>query len=207
MIAWRIGAVIDRAIITIWMDGRERPAEGALHTFEGFTTGEWAGNTLRTYTTHMKEGYLRRNGVPSSDQSTFTMELKRHGEYLTVTAFIEDPVYLTEPYVISRTWQQDPSANIRRVPNPCVPQAELPGLVGDGDVPHYLPGENPGLMDVTNIYRIPLETVMGGAETMYPDYRNRLRDAYVRPLICERYCCGWEGNAVRALPCIGRPGQ
>lgn len=206
VVSWHIGAVIDRSIITIWMDGRQPPPEGALHTFAGFTTGEWDGYTLRTRTTHFKEGYVRRNGVPTSDQSSFTMEFNRHGDLLTVTAFIEDPVYLSEPYVISRTWRLDPTANLRRVPNPCVPQAELPGLVGDGDVPHYLPGMNPGVMDVTNMYNIPLEAVMGGAETMYPEYRRRLRDGYTPPVMCLRYCCGWEGNNGGVEGCIGRPG-
>jgi hypothetical protein len=206
LVAYNIGAVIDRAIITIWMDGRPHPPEGALHTFAGFTTGEWDGNVLRTYTTHYKEGYVRRNGVPTSDASTFRMEFRRHGDLLTVTAFIEDPYYLSEPYVISRTWMNDPNAGMRRVPNPCVPQAELPGLVGDGDVPHYLPGENPGMMDVTNMYNIPLEAVLGGAETMYPAYRERL-EGYMPPVMCVRYCCGWEGNNNGIEGCVGRPGQ
>ena len=34
----------------------------------GFTTGEWQGNTLVTYTTHIKAGAIRRNGAPSSDE-------------------------------------------------------------------------------------------------------------------------------------------
>src|SRR5688500_15629058 len=39
VIAWKIGAVIDRSIVSIWMDGRPHPPEAALHTFAGFTTG------------------------------------------------------------------------------------------------------------------------------------------------------------------------
>ena len=56
VVAWKIGAVIDRSIVTIWMDGRPHPPEGAAHTFAGFTTGTWDGNTLTTKTTHYKEG-------------------------------------------------------------------------------------------------------------------------------------------------------
>ena len=196
VIAWHISPAVDRAAHTIWMDGRPRPPEGALHTFAGFTTGEWRGrNTLRTVTTHVKEGYFRRNGVPSSDRAILTMEFTRYGDLLTVTAFMEDPVYLTEPWVISRTWRLDPNANINRVAFPCVPQAELPGLVGDGDVPHYLPGENLAVLDLTNGYNIPVVAVMGGAETMYPEYRDGLREAFELPDgDCERYCCGWEGG-------------
>jgi len=205
VVAWKIGAVIDRSIVTIWMDGRPHPPEGAPHTFAGFTTGTWEGNTLTTKTTHYKEGFLRRNGVPTSDQSTFTMHLSRHGDLLSVTAFIEDPVYLTEPFVVSRTWQLDNSANLLPVPAPCVPEAELPGLQGDGDVPHYLPGKNPAINDVTRMYNIPLDAVMGGAETMYPDYRKKMQGKYVAPDKCTRYCCGWggtQGATAPGLQCI-----
>ena len=30
---------------TIWMDGRPHPPEYAPHTFMGFSTGEWNGDT------------------------------------------------------------------------------------------------------------------------------------------------------------------
>ena len=201
VIAWKIGAFIDRAITTIWMDGRPHPGQNALHTFGGFTTGEWEGDTLTTYTTHFKEGYLRRNGVPTSDQATMTMHFSRHGEYLTMIEIIEDPVYLTQPFVVSRSWQLDPSTNIPPVPAPCTPEAELADLKGDGSVPHYLPGKNPFMNDVTKMYNIPLETVLGGADTMFPEYRKKLRDRYVMPTICTRYCCGW--GAAGGRPALG----
>ena len=31
---------------TIWMDGREHPPENAPHTWQGFSTGHWEGDTL-----------------------------------------------------------------------------------------------------------------------------------------------------------------
>jgi hypothetical protein len=200
VVSWNISAAIDRAIITIWMDGRPHPSADALHTFGGFTTGAWEGDTLTTYTTHFKEGYLRRNGVPTSDQATFTMHITRHESTLTITGIIEDPVYLTEPEILSRSWQLDPTTTVTRVPAPCVPEAELADLRGDGFVPHYLPGKNPFVNDVTNMYNIPLEAVMGGAETMYPEYRKKLKDQYVAPTICVRYCCGWGGGGGNAAP-------
>jgi len=202
--AWNISAAIDRAIIKIWMDGRPHPSEHALHTFAGFTTGVWEGSTLTTYTTHVKEGYLRRNGVPSSDQTTFTMHISRHDNTLTITAVLEDPVYLTQPHIISRSWQLDPTANLTPVPAPCVPEAELADLKGDGNVPHYLPEKNPFVNDVTRLYNIPVEAVLGGSETMYPEYRKKLKDTYVAPAMCTRYCCGWGGamGATDGLKCI-----
>jgi hypothetical protein len=209
VVAWKISAAIDRAIVTIWMDGRPHPSENAPHPFSGFTTGVWEGETLTTYTTHVKEGYLRRNGVPSSDRATVTMHLVRHDKTLTITAIVEDPVYLTAPHILSRSWQLDPTANLSPVAQPCVPEAELPGLTGDGEVPHYPRGKNPFVDDLTKMYNIPAEAVMGGEETMYPEYRKKLKNQYVPPAMCTRYCCGWANGIAAAettaLQCIGRP--
>jgi hypothetical protein len=194
-VAWKISAAVDRAVITIWMDGRPHPPKYAPHSFSGFTTGEWEGDTLTTYTTHVKMGYIRRNGTPSSNEATVTEHIRRRGDVLTITALLEDPVYLTEPYVISRSWQLDTKMRMSPTPPPCSPEAEVPRLHGDGAVPHYLPGENPFLNEMTQMYHIPADTVMGGADTMYPEYRKKLKAAYTPPEKCVRYCCGWEGNA------------
>jgi hypothetical protein len=205
VLAWKINAFLDRDTVTIWMDGRPHPSKNAVHSFGGFTTGVWEGTTLTTYTTHMKEGYIRRNGVVASDQTTLTMHFSRHGNTLTVTALIDDPVYLTQPHILSRSWQLDPTANMAIVPAPCVPEAELPGLKGEGAVPHYLPGENPFVNEVTRMYHLPVEVVLGGAEALYPEFRKKLKDMYVAPPACVRYCCGWggpPGTTGRGLNCF-----
>ncbi len=205
IVAWKISAAPDRSIITIWMDGRPHPSKYAPHPPEGFTTGVWEGDTLTTYTTHIKAGYIRRNGVPSSDQATVTEHITRHGDILSITALIDDPVYLTEPYVLSRSWQLDPKTQMAPTPAPCVPAAEVPRLNGVGAVPHILPGANTFVGEVTKMYHIPQIAVMGGAQTMYPEYRKTLQMNYVPPTKCVRWCCGWEGRtAVDTLKdCIG----
>src|SRR5689334_646801 len=81
----------------IYMDGRAHPPENALHTWAGFSTGKWEGNTLVITTTHLKEGYVRRNGIPRSDKATLSERWIRNGDFLTVMTIIYDPVYLTEP--------------------------------------------------------------------------------------------------------------
>src|SRR5438094_213605 len=58
---------------------------------EGFSTGKWEGNMLRITTTHMKEDYLRRNGVSRSSFATLSEPLFVHGDYLTWTTIIYDP--------------------------------------------------------------------------------------------------------------------
>ena len=88
--------------ITIWMDGRPHPSKNAPHEIGGFTTGVWEDDVLTAYTKHMKAGVLRRNGIPTSDQATMKLRLFRHDDLLTVTARIEDRIYLTEPLYLTR---------------------------------------------------------------------------------------------------------
>jgi hypothetical protein len=184
-IAWKIGAWEDRAATTIWMDGRPHPSANAPHERGGFTTGAWEGDTLVAYTTHMRAGVIRRNGVPNSDRATMTSYFFRNGDLLTLLIAVEDPVYLAEPFLISKSFQLD-AGPIRPIGPPCVPGYE--GQSGNGDVPHYLPGTNPSVDELTKLYHIPRDAVLGGARTMYPEFRQTIRDTYVRPEKCVRNC-------------------
>lgn len=177
-ISWTIGAWEDRLATTIWMDGRPHPSPNAPHERGGFTTGRWEGNTLVAYTTHMKAGALRRNGTPSSDQATMTTRFIRHGDLLTILAVIEDPIYLSEPWILTKNFQVSGSP-VSPVGPPCTPAFE--GVAGGGVVPHFLPEENPFVDELTDIFHVPREATLGGAETMYPEYRKRMKDEYVRP--------------------------
>jgi hypothetical protein len=53
---------------------------------------------------------------------------------------------------------------------------ELPGS-DRAKVPNYLPGENPFLDEFRNKYKLPLEAVLGGPETMYPEYMEKIKAA------------------------------
>jgi len=66
-----------------YMDGRPRPPALAPRTWGGFSTAEYIGDILKITTTHLKEDYYRRNGVPSSDRATLTQYWIRRGDYLT----------------------------------------------------------------------------------------------------------------------------
>lgn len=184
--AWVVGAWEDRAPMTIWMDGRPHPSDLAPHSRAGFTTGVWEGGTLVAYTTHMKAGAIRRNGAPSSDRATATTRFIRHGDLLTLLVVVEDPVYLTEPYIVTKNFQLDPANPMLSVGPPCV--AGFEGV--QGTTPHYLPGTNPSVDELSRFYGIPREATLGGAEGMYPDYRRRLRETFVRPARCTRNCGG-----------------
>src|SRR6266571_8682538 len=69
--------------VPIYLDGRPHPSENAPHTWGGFNTAEWVGDMLKIRTTHLKEEYLRRNGVQHSDLIEITTYWIRRGDILT----------------------------------------------------------------------------------------------------------------------------
>ena len=160
---------------TIWMDGRPHPPANALHTWSGFSTGEWEGDVLIVTTTHLKEAYLRRSGLMRSDLATVRTRWRRIGNYLQATTVTYDPVSLTEPYVRSTMmWVNDPE--LVMAPYPCEEVTET--AVPRGTVPHFLPGKStlPGLNpNNADRYRTPYEARRGGAETTYPEYIKKMK--------------------------------
>lgn len=160
---------------TIWMDGRAHPPEWAPHTWMGFSTGKWDGNVLTIHTTHIKQGWHRRNGLPSSDKIDLIDHFIQHGDSLTHVSVVTDPVYLAEPLVKS----EDYVRNVNPTGNwlwPCEYVNELPGS-DRTKVPSYLPGSNPFLDEFRTKYKLPLDAVLGGPETMYPDFMEKLKGA------------------------------
>ena len=156
---------------TIWMDGRAHPSERAPHTWAGFSTGKWESNALVVTTTHIKMGWIMRNGVPTSDRATMTEHFIRHGDHLVDLIIVEDPVYLSEPFVRTQDWR----LNLNGEPNAwgaCSPAQvadEIPNQK-KGYVPHHLPGTNEHIREFTAKRRLPPEMARGGAETIYPEY-------------------------------------
>ena len=166
--------------VSIWMDGRPHPPAHAPHTWSGFSTGEWDGDTLVVTTTHLKESYIRRAGQMRSDQSVIRTRYRRIGDRLQTTVIIYDPVYLAEPYIrTTMMWEHDPGMPMW--PYPCEEATET--AVPRGHVAHFLPGTsplpglNPALADA---FGTPYQARLGGAETMYPEYIARMK-AMPRP--------------------------
>jgi hypothetical protein len=185
IVSWTIGAWEDRAPMVIWMDGRPHPSAHAEHTRGGFTTGSWEGNTLVARTTHMKAGFLRKNGPPSSDLATMTTRFFRHGDLLTLLVVVEDPIYLAEPYVLSKTYQIA-ATPVPAVGPPCVTSYE--GQEPGAGVPHIPSEKNPFVDELTRTLHIPREAVMGEAHTLYPEYRKQIKDQYTPPPACAKDC-------------------
>ena len=121
---------------TIWMDGRPHPPAHAPHTWQGFSTGKWEGDMLTVTTTHLKPGYVRRNGLARSEKATLLEHFIRNGNVLTWISIVSDPVYLTEPYIKSRNFFYDPGYQMALYPCSVDIEVERPA----GEIPHYLPG-------------------------------------------------------------------
>jgi hypothetical protein len=167
---------------TIWMDGRSHPSEYAPHTWMGFSTGVWEGNMLTVTTTHIKQGWERRENIPASDEATLIEHYVRHGNMLTHISVVEDPVYLAEPLVKSQEFILNPDPNTFNPFWPCDSVEE--GERRRGEVPSYLPGENPWVAEYAASHDLPQEVTLGGPETTYPEYRIRLKElpkAVLRP--------------------------
>jgi hypothetical protein len=90
------------------------PAEA---TWQGQSVAQWniPGRSLKVVTTNLRAGYVRKNGVPYSNQATVTeywdLNVFPNGDrWLTVTTELVDPVYFTRPYVTSSDFKKLPSA-------------------------------------------------------------------------------------------------
>jgi hypothetical protein len=180
--AYVIDGTFGGATRIIWMDGRPHPSKFAAHTWGGFSTGTWEGDTLKVVTTHIKAGYLRRNGITFNDNATLTEFFDLHDKYLTVTTLAYDPIYLTEPLLRTESfvWNPyQPLAPPHAYGATCQPAPELPRPYGW--VPHHLPGTNTVVSEFSKEYGIPFDATRGGAETMYPEYREKLKTMTIPP--------------------------
>ncbi len=66
---------------------------------------------LKVVTTKMRAGYIRKNGVPYSERAIMTEYMNilagQQGDvYLAVTASVEDPVYLNQPFLRTYTFKK-----------------------------------------------------------------------------------------------------
>ena len=115
-----------------------KPAPGLQPSWQGYSTAAWEGITrgpgepdflpialnpregmrgqsLEVTTTHLRSGYLRKNGVPYSARTTlkeyFDVRTERNDEtWFVVTTIVEDPEYLTTPFVTTTDFKKQPDA-------------------------------------------------------------------------------------------------
>jgi len=93
----------------------ERPVRGSGAPGFGLgATREGAhGKSLEVVTTNLRAGYLRKNGPPYSENAVVKEYYDLHKEangdtWFTVTTIVEDPKYLTEPFVTSTDFKKIP---------------------------------------------------------------------------------------------------
>lgn len=94
------------------------------------------GGSLKVVTTNFLEGYLRKNGVPYSEEATITEYFHRlpphpNGDHwLLVVTVIEDPNYLTQPFYTSTHFKLETDGSefnptpCRTAPPPADPAAQ-----------------------------------------------------------------------------------
>jgi hypothetical protein len=87
--------------------------------------GRGAAATTRSLdvaTTQIRPGYLRKNGVPFSEDATLTEYFDRwrdaSGEWFTVTTVVTDPRYLRQPFVTTTDFKKEPN-DAKWDPTPC----------------------------------------------------------------------------------------
>jgi hypothetical protein len=94
-------------------------------TWQGHSVAQWnvAARNLKVVTTHLRPGYIRKNGAPYSDRTTVTeywdLNVLPNGDrWLTVISKVEDPQYLTRAYTTSSDFKRLPDA-AGWSPTPC----------------------------------------------------------------------------------------
>jgi hypothetical protein len=115
----------------------EASAAPGMRTWQGSTVVQWErpnpgrGNTvieqppggwLKAVTNNLRSGYLRKNGVPYSEDAVLTeyfdIAARSTGPILVVTAIIEDPKYLNQPFVVSSQFRKEVDGS-KWDPTPC----------------------------------------------------------------------------------------
>ncbi len=108
-------------------------------SLQGFSVAEWeslgvpgtrgggrggaVALALKVTTTNLQEAWLRRNGIAYSEQTTLTEYWDRvafpNGDvWLTVSQYVNDPLYLTGEYTTSMHFKREPDGS-KWTPAPC----------------------------------------------------------------------------------------
>jgi hypothetical protein len=116
------------------------PAPAGERTWQGHSVAEWQvirqpggqgvslqqgpsrTGALKATTTHLRAGYLRRNGVPYSEDAVVTEYFDRltdsGTDWLIVLTVVEDPRYLNQPFITSTHFRREPDES-KWMPTSC----------------------------------------------------------------------------------------
>ena len=109
------------AVRGIYMDGRERPADGTRKTPMGYSIGHYEGSTLVIETSHISANVINeRIGIDHSDQLEGVERYTRSadGQTLKLEMVLTDPLTFAEPFVVRQEWVLTPDETI--LPYGCV---------------------------------------------------------------------------------------
>ena len=93
-------------------------------TWQGKSTAQWQRpSSLKVSTNNLRAGYLRKNGVPYSENAAVTeyfdmAPLPSGGQVLMVTAIVDDPQYLAQPFTVSSQFLKEADGS-KWDPTPC----------------------------------------------------------------------------------------
>jgi hypothetical protein len=115
-------------------DASPRSEPAGPRTWQGRSRAEWLIRTgrgagaprfgaMKTVTTNLRPGYLRKNGVPYSANAVYTehwdLLTRANGDrYLVVTSTVDDPAYLQIPWVTALHFKREPDGS-KWDPMPC----------------------------------------------------------------------------------------
>ena len=79
--------------------------------------------SLKVVTTQIRAGYVRKNGVPFSENATLeeyydVIKDPDGTDWLIVTTKFTDPMYLTQPFIFSTHFRKEPNGS-KWNPTPC----------------------------------------------------------------------------------------
>jgi hypothetical protein len=100
------------------------PSSPGERTWQGDSTAQWQPPaSLKVATTNMRSGYLRKNGVPYSENAAVTeyfdiAPLPGGGQVLLVTTIVDDPQYLQQPFIVSSQFKKEADGS-KWDPTPC----------------------------------------------------------------------------------------
>jgi hypothetical protein len=118
---------------------KDDQAKGIERSWQGTSVARWElpttgrgreasvpaskGGSLKVVTTNMRAGYLRKNGVPYSEDALLTeyfdlAPYSNGGQLLVVTSVVEDAKYLRQPFIVSTQFKKQADASGWE-PTPC----------------------------------------------------------------------------------------
>jgi hypothetical protein len=109
------------------------PPAGVQPSLQGYSVAMWTvmggvrnmekGGNMKAVTTRLKPGYYFRNGLPYTANATLTeyfrtMNLPDGSEWIILVEIVEDPEYLTQPFIVNYHFKKLPDGS-KWNPTPC----------------------------------------------------------------------------------------